>query len=99
MQAFLDAAKAAGADIETVSFGALAADVVQVYAAAAEAACSVEPAALTAAIASLQDLEVTTGKVSYAGTNGVPDKDVVIVTVQDGAPTFTEAFRPSYIPS
>ncbi len=99
VQAFLDAAKAAGADIETVSFGALAADVVQVYAAAAEAACSVEPAALTAAIASLQDLEVTTGKVSYAGTNGVPDKDVVILTVQDGAPTFTEAFRPSYIPS
>jgi branched-chain amino acid transport system substrate-binding protein len=99
VQAFLDAAKAAGANIETVSFGALAADVVQVFAAAAEAACSVEPAALTAAIAAIKDLEVTTGKVSYAGTNGVPDKDVVILTVQDGAPTFTEAFRPSYIPS
>ena len=99
MQAFLDAAKAAGVTIETVSFGALAADVVQVFAAAAEAACSVEPAALTGAIAAITDLEVTTGKVTYAGTNGVPEKDVVILTVQDGAPTFTEAFRPSYIPS
>ena len=99
VQAFLDAAKAAGVTIETVSFGALAADVVQVFAAAAEAACSVEPAALTAAIAAITDLEVTTGKVTYAGTNGVPEKDVVIVTVQDGAPTFTEAFRPTYIPS
>ena len=44
----------------------------QVFAAAAEAACSVEPAALTAAIAAIADLEVTTGKVTYAGTNGVP---------------------------
>lgn len=99
VQAFLDAAEAAGVTIETVSFGALAADVVQVYAAAAEAACSVEPAALTAAIAAIADLEVTTGKVTYAGTNGVPEKDVVILTVEDGAPTFTEAFRPTYIPS
>src|SRR4029078_8108274 len=84
VQAFLDAAKAAGVTIETVSFGALAADVVQVYAAAAEAACSVEPAALTDAISYFQALGVTTGRVSYAGTNGVPDKDVVILTVQDG---------------
>jgi branched-chain amino acid transport system substrate-binding protein len=99
VQAFLDAAKDAGVTIDTVSFGALAADVVQVFAAAAEAACSVEPAALTAAISALQDLEVTTGTVSYAGTDGVPDKDVVILTVEGAAPTFTEAFRPSYIPS
>ena len=43
---------------------------------------------------------MTTGTVTYAGTNGVPEKDVVILaTVDDGAPTFTEAFRPSYIPS
>jgi branched-chain amino acid transport system substrate-binding protein len=99
VQAFLDAADAAGVSIDTVSFGALASDVVKVFAAAAEQACSLEGAALIDAIAGLEDLEVTTGTVTYAGTNGVPEKDVVILTVADGAPTFTEAFRPSYIPS
>ena len=43
----------------------------------------------------ISDLEVTTGTVTYAGTNGVPEKDVVILTVTDGAPAFTDAFRPS----
>ena len=94
MQAFLDAAEAAGVEIETVSFGALAADVVQVFAYAAEQACSLEGAALIETINGIQDLEVTTGIVTYAGTNGVPDKDVVILTVEGGEPTFTETIRP-----
>ena len=94
VQTFLDAAEAAGVEIETVSFGALAADVVQVFAHAAEQACSLEGAALIEAINAIQDLEVTTGTVTYAGTNGVPDKDVVILTVEDGEPTFTETIRP-----
>ena len=46
----------------------------------------------------ITDLEVTTGHVTYAGTNGVPQKDVVILTVEDGEPTFTEAFQPSFVP-
>ena len=99
VQAFLDAAAAAGVEIETVSFGALASDVVQVFAHAAETACSVDGAALIAAINEITDLEVTTGTVTYAGTNGVPEKDVVILTVEGGEPAFTEAFRPTYIPS
>jgi len=41
---------------------------------------------------------VTTGTVTYAGTNGVPQKDVVILTVTDGEPAFTEAFQPSFVP-
>lgn len=94
VQAFLDAAAEQGVEIDTVSFGALASDVVQVFALAAEQACSTDGAALIEAISSLQDVELTTGTVTYAGTDGVPDKDVVILTVEDGAPTFTEALRP-----
>ena len=98
VQEFLDAATDAGVEIETVSFGALASDVVQVFATAAEQACSLDGAALIDAIANLSDLEVTTGTVTYAGTNGVPEKDVVILTVTDGAPAFTDAFQPTYVP-
>ena len=98
VQEFLDAATDAGVEIETVSFGALASDVVQVFATAAEQACSLEGAALIDAIANLSDVEVTTGTVTYAGTNGVPAKDVVILTVTDGAPAFTDAFQPTYVP-
>ncbi len=97
VQDFLDAAAEAGTEIETVSFGALASDVVKVFAHAAETACSLEGQAMIDAIAEIADLEVTTGSVTYAGTNGVPEKDVVILTVEDGEPAFTEAFRPSYI--
>ena len=98
VQEFLDAATEADVAIETVSFGALASDVVQVFATAAEQACTTDGAALIETIANLSDLEVTTGTVTYAGTNGVPDKDVVILTVTDGEPAFTDAFRPAYVP-
>jgi branched-chain amino acid transport system substrate-binding protein len=98
VQEFLDAASEAGAEIETVSFGALASDVVKVFAHAAETACSLDGATLIETIAGISDLEVTTGTVTYAGTNGVPEKDVVILTVEGGEPTFTEAFRPSFVP-
>ena len=50
MQAFLDDAAAAGANIETISFGALAADAVQILAAAATQACSVDGATLISTI-------------------------------------------------
>lgn len=95
---FLDAAAAAGKDIETVSFGALASDSVQIIAAAANAACSTDGADLIAAIAGLTDLPVTTGTVTYAGTNGVPEKDVVILQVDGGEPAFVEALRPAFVP-
>ena len=55
------------------------------------------PRRISARIAG-RDLEVTTGRVTYAGTNGVPQRDVVILTVEDGEPAFTEAFQPSFVP-
>jgi len=98
VQQFLDTAKAAGAKIETISFGALASDAVIILAAAAEEACSTDPAAMTDAIDNLVNLPVTTGQVTYKGTGGVPEKDVVILTVTNGAPAFVEALRPDFIP-
>jgi branched-chain amino acid transport system substrate-binding protein len=97
VQAFLDEAAAAGANIETISFGALAADAVQILAAAATQACSVDGPTLISTIDGLEDLPVTTGTVTYSGRNGVPDKDVVILTVEGGAPAFVEALRPEYV--
>jgi branched-chain amino acid transport system substrate-binding protein len=99
VQQFLDDAAAAGAKIETISFGALAADAVQVLATAATQACSVDPATLISTIDNLENVKVTTGEVSYKGTAGVPAKDVVILTVKDGKPAFVEALRPANIPS
>jgi branched-chain amino acid transport system substrate-binding protein len=98
VQDFLDKASAAGAKIETISFGALASDAVKILAAAATQACSTDSKTLIDTIDNLVDVPVTTGKVSYKGTNGVPEKDVVIVTVKDAAPAFVEALRPEYIP-
>jgi len=98
VEQFLADAAAAGAEIETISFGALSADSVQILAAAATQACSTDPAALTEAINNLEDLEVTTGSVTYKDRNGVPDKDVVILTVEGGAPAFVEAMRPANVP-
>ncbi|MEZ5273146.1 MAG: ABC transporter substrate-binding protein [Ilumatobacteraceae bacterium] len=97
VQSFLDTAAAAGANIETISFGALSADAVQIIAAAATTACSVDPAELISAIDNLENLKVTTGSVTYKGTGGVPQKDVAILTVENGAPALVELMRPDYI--
>jgi branched-chain amino acid transport system substrate-binding protein len=98
VQAFLDAAATAGAEIETISFGALASDAVLILAHAAETACSVDPATLISTINEITELPVTTGSVTYAGTNGVPEKDVVILTVTGGEPALETTMRPTYIP-
>ena len=97
VQTFLDDAAAAGANIETISFGALAADAVQIIAAAATEACSIDPATLITTIDGLVNVPVTTGTVTYKGTNGVPEKDVAILTVEGGEPAFVESLRPTYI--
>ena len=98
VEQFLADAAAAGAHIETISFGALAADAVQILAAAATEACSVDAATLISTIDGLVNQPVTTGTVTYAGTGGVPEKDVVILTVENGEPTFVKAMRPTNIP-
>lgn len=97
VEEFLASAAAAGKTIETISFGALAADAVQIIAAAVTEACSLDGPTISAAIDNLVDLPVVTGSVTYKGTGGVPEKDVVILTVEGGEPVFVEALRPAYI--
>ena len=99
VEQFLADAAAAGKNIETISFGALAADAVQIIAAAATEACSVDGATLISTIDTLVNVPVTTGTVTYNGTGGVPEKDVVILGVEGGEPVFVEAVRPTNIPS
>jgi branched-chain amino acid transport system substrate-binding protein len=94
VQEFLDATEAAGVTIETISFGALASDAVQVIAHAVRTACSLDGPTLIDTINGISDLEVTTGTVTYEGANGVPEKDVVILQVQDGEPALVDSFRP-----
>lgn len=98
VEQFLADAAAAGANIETISFGALAADAVQVIAAAATEACSTDGATLSATIDTLVNVPVTTGTVTYNGTGGVPEKDVIILKIEGGEPVFVEALRPENIP-
>jgi branched-chain amino acid transport system substrate-binding protein len=98
VEEFLASASAAGAEIETISFGALASDSVQILAHAATTACSVDGATLISTIDEISDLAVTTGTVTYAGTNGVPEKDVAIVTVTGGEPALETTLRPTFIP-
>jgi branched-chain amino acid transport system substrate-binding protein len=81
-----------------VAEGVLASDAVLILAHAAQTACSVDPATLIATINEITDLPVTTGSVTYAGTNGVPEKDVVILTVTGGEPARETTLRPTYIP-
>ncbi|MDO8361706.1 MAG: ABC transporter substrate-binding protein [Actinomycetota bacterium] len=99
VQKFLDDAAAAGTAIETISFGALAADAVQIIAAAATEACSTDGATLIETVNNLVNVPVTTGTVTFKDTNGVPEKDVVILTIEGGEIAFVQALRPTNIPS
>lgn len=97
VQAFLDAYGTSDLPaIETVSFAALGADAAQIAIAATEAACSTDGAALIEAISNLT-AEVTTGTTSYVGSGGTPQRDVVILSVKDGAPVLADSFYPSVV--
>lgn len=80
MKAFLDKFEAEmGRALETVSFGALAADAVILAADAFVRAGKVfDPLAIGEALKSAEGVRVITGTVTYAGTNGVPKKPVYI---------------------
>ena len=99
--------EAFGTDVEEVTgnpppnpgLTGLGGDAVLIIQAAVEAAGSIDPAAIMEAISGLSDIEVTTGSVTFAGTNGVPIKTVAIGVVENGEFVFGDAFVPSYVPS
>lgn len=96
MAAFLDAFEAErGRALETVSFGALAADAVILVADAfARSGMALDALAIGDGLSSAEGVQVITGTVTYAGTNGVPVKPVYIHQVVDGEPTLVETVEP-----
>ncbi len=78
-----DFESAQGSQPESV-YSAVGADVIPVLDAAVKEAGSTEPDALRDAIAELEDVQGFTGPITYAGTNGMPIKQVAVVEVQDG---------------
>jgi branched-chain amino acid transport system substrate-binding protein len=82
-----------GSQPESV-YSAVGADVIPVLDAAVEAAGSTEPSALRDEIAELEDVEGFTGPITYAGTNGMPIKQIAIVEVQNGERKLVENVIP-----
>ncbi len=97
MKAFLDKFEAEkGRPLETVSFGALAANAVIIVADAfVRSGLQLDPLAIGEALKSAEGVQVITGTVSYAGTNGVPKKPLYIEQVVGGEVTLAETVQPS----
>ena len=83
---------------EAPALASLGGDTILVVQAAIEAAGSTDPKAIAEALAELEDVEVVSGSITYAGTNGVPSKTVAIVEIEDGAFVFKETITPAFIP-
>ncbi len=84
LAAFYEKFKAAtGAAPETV-YVATGYEIPYILDAAVKAAGSIDGPALRDALANLKDVEVLTGKVTYAGTNRMPIRDITLVEIEDG---------------
>ena len=100
LAAFYEKFKAAtGAAPETV-YVATGYEIPYILDAAVKAAGSVDGPALRDALANLKHVEVLTGKVTYAGTNRMPIRDITIVEIQDGkrTPVVTAMPDPADVP-
>lgn len=94
MRAFLDAfAEERGRDLETVSFGTLAADAVFLVADAYLRAGVLDPQAIAEEIKATRGLELVTETVTYAGS-GTPDKPVFVHQIVGGEPTLADIIGP-----
>jgi branched-chain amino acid transport system substrate-binding protein len=91
-----DYAAAGGEKVETVAFVALGADATQIAIKAATDACTTDGKKLIETISKLSGT-FTTGDVSYAGTNGTPNRKVTILTIKDGKPALETAFAPKVV--
>jgi branched-chain amino acid transport system substrate-binding protein len=84
LRAFYDTFKAAtGAEPETV-YVATGYEIPYILDAAVAAAGTMDGPALRDALANLKDVDVLTGKVTYAGTNRMPSRDITLVEIKDG---------------
>jgi branched-chain amino acid transport system substrate-binding protein len=83
---------------ENVGLTALGGDAMLIIQAAVESAGSIEPQAIADALRELQDVEVITGTITYAGTTGVPEKTVAVVAAEGGEFVPKEEFIPEFVP-
>jgi branched-chain amino acid transport system substrate-binding protein len=83
---------------DNVGLTALGGDALLLIKAAVEEAGSIEPAAIADALSKLEDVEVVTGSVTFAGTNGVPEKTVYVVEIENGEFVLKEKLVPEFVP-
>ncbi len=94
LKAFYDAYQAkTGAAPETV-YVATGYEIPYIIDAAVTAAGSMDGPALRDAIASLKGVELLTGKVTYAGTNRMPSRDITLVQINAGKRTLVTTATP-----
>ena len=72
---------------------------INVIEAAVEKAGSVDPKAIGAALAELENVPVVNGTITYKGTDGVPLKTVYLVAVENGKFVLKDQMIPSFIPT
>ncbi len=94
MRAFLDAfAEDRGRELETVSFGTLAADAVFLISDAYARAGELDPLAIAEEIKATEGLDLVTETVTYAGS-GTPTKPVFIHQIVGGELTLADTISP-----
>lgn len=94
LRAFYDKFKAAtGKDPETV-YVATGYEIPYILTAAVTAAGTTDGPALRDAIANLKDVDLVTGKLSYAGTNRMPSRDITLVEIQGGKRSLVKTVTP-----
>ena len=69
-------------------YSAVGYDLIKVIEAAVLKAGSTDPKAIRNAMASLENVQGATGTITYAGTNGMPIRQVSLVRVKNGAREF-----------
>ena len=91
---------ATGAAPETV-YVATGYEIPYILDAAVRAAGSVDGPALRDALANLKDVDGLTGKITYAGTNRMPSRDITLVRIMDGkrTPILTATPDPAEVPA
>jgi branched-chain amino acid transport system substrate-binding protein len=99
VEAFLDGFEAeTGEPLETISFGALASDALNLAVDASERAGSTDSGAICDALKETEGFQGLTGEITYKDTTGTPDKPVFIVQIENEAPTLVKQLEPESVP-